>query len=330
MAFFNEVKNIVFTVIIVILSTTLIAVSVVFALRGAEINEAYLTASSELETTRENLAATESEKSSVESQLEAERQERQRLEQENAGLKSEIEQLKAKKAEEEAKKLALQQQQQAQQVRPPQTPPPATKVCYLTFDDGPCYYTPQILDILARYNAKATFFVAGNSKYIDYVKNIKDAGHAVGLHTYTHVYEQLYANDDAYFNDLNAVSAAVEQRIGNVKILRFPGGSSNVVSKKYCAGLMTRLTQSVTEKGYSYFDWNVDSGDAAGNSVSKIINSVLTQASKKSGAICVLMHDNKSNTVQALPSVIEGLIHQGFYFEALTPESHGFHHGIKN
>lgn len=329
MAFFNEVKNIVFTVIIVILSTTLIAVSVVFALRGAEINEAYLTASSELETTRENLAATESEKSSVESQLEAERQERQRLEQENAGLKSEIEQLKAKKAEEEAKKLALQQQQQAQQVRPPQTPPPATKVCYLTFDDGPCENTLAILNILARYNAKATFFVKGNSKCIDYVKNIKDAGHAVGLHTYTHDYKQLYASDAAYFNDLNAVSAAVEQRIGNVKLVRFPGGSSNEVSK-HCPGIMTRLTKSVPEAGYAYFDWNVDSGDAMKFNSQQIIEAVLSQASKKSGAICVLMHDIKINTTQALPSVIEGLIQQGYYFDVLSHDSYGFHHGVKN
>lgn len=321
MPFFKEIKNIVFMVVIFALAATLVAVSVMFALRGSKLNDKYVSMRKELESTKESLAAVENEKNTVESELENERKERQRLEQENAGLKTEIEQLKAKKAEEEAKKLNQQK---------PQTPPPATKVCYLTFDDGPCENTLAILDILARYNAKATFFVKGNSKCIDYVKNIKDAGHAVGLHTYTHVYEQLYASDAAYFNDLNAVSAAVEQRIGNVKLVRFPGGSSNVVSKKHCPGIMTRLTKSVPEAGYAYFDWNVDSGDAAGYNSEKIIEAVLSQASKKSGAICVLMHDIKTSTTQALPSVIEGLIQQGYYFDALSHDSYGFHHGVKN
>lgn len=327
MAFFGNVKNIVFTLLITALSATLIAVSVVFAIRGARINDAYVNASSELAIAKESLAAVESEKNSISAELENEKQERERLEKENAGLKNEITQLKAKKAEEEAKQLALKQQQQAQTTQPK---PPATKVCYLTFDDGPCQYTPQILEILARYNAKATFFVVGNSEYLDYVNDINRAGHSVGLHTNTHVYKQLYANDDAYFFDLNAVSAAVEQRIGNVKIIRFPGGSSNTVSKKYCSGIMTRLSQSVTAKGYAYFDWNVDSGDAAGKSVQGIIDSVISQASRKSGAVCVLMHDNKANTLKALPSLIEGLIGQGFYFEPLTVDSYGFHHGINN
>ena len=321
MPFFKEIKNIVFMVVIFALAATLVAVSVMFALRGSKLNDKYVSMRKELESTKESLAAVENEKNTVESELENERKERQRLEQENAGLKTEIEQLRAKKAEEEAKKLNQQK---------PQTPPPATKVCYLTFDDGPCENTLAILNILARYNAKATFFVKGNSKCIDYVKNIKDAGHAVGLHTYTHVYEQLYASDAAYFNDLNAVSAAVEQRIGNVKLVRFPGGSSNVVSKKHCLGIMTRLTKSVPEAGYAYFDWNVDSGDAAGYNSEKIIEAVLSQASKKSGAICVLMHDIKTSTTQALPSVIEGLIQQGYYFDALSHDSYGFHHGVKN
>ncbi len=320
MPFFKDVKNIVFLIVIFLLALALVAVSAFFAFRGSKLNNAYNSLSEELEQTKESLAAAESERDSVSAELESERNEKNRLEQENAGLKSQIEQLKAQKKEEAAAQILLQQQ----------TPPPATKACYLTFDDGPCENTFAILDVLARYNVKATFFVNGSSRCIDYVKDISAAGHSVGLHTYSHVYEQIYANDDAYFNDLNAVSAAVEQRIGNVRLLRFPGGSSNVVSKKYCSGLMTRLTNRVTQAGYSYFDWNVDSGDAAGNGCQKIIDSVLSQASRKSGAICVLMHDIKSATTQALPYIIEGLIQQGFYFEALSTETHTFHHNIKN
>lgn len=325
----NLRKNRIFIAVIFLLMATLAGVSVALAERGSEYNRKYIEAVAELERAQSSLSEIEGQNDSYASQLEAERREKERLQEENAGLKEQIANLKAKKAE-EARKLAAQQQQQQQQSSQPVTLPPATKACYLTFDDGPCDNTLQILDILSRYGVKATFFVKGTGK-AEYLKNIYNAGHAVGLHTYSHVYESLYASDDAYFTDLNAVSAVVEQQLGiKSMLIRFPGGSSNVVSKKYCQGIMSRLSASVTAAGYAYFDWNVDSGDAAGASTAKIISNVINQASKKSGAICVLMHDIKKNTTAALPSVIEGLQQRGFCFEPLTAESFGFHHGVNN
>ncbi|WP_288162231.1 polysaccharide deacetylase family protein [Dubosiella newyorkensis] len=143
------------------------------------------------------------------------------------------------------------------------------KVVYLTFDDGPSENTAKILDILDKYNAKATFFVTGNHpEYNKYMKRAAKEGHTIGLHTYTHNYSQLYSSEEAYFDDLQQISDMVEDVTGKKsKVIRFPGGSSNMISANYVDGLMTTLTQKVQEQGYQYFDWNVDSTDASGNGV---------------------------------------------------------------
>ena len=207
--------------------------------------------------------------------------------------------------------------------------PSGEKICYLTFDDGPSKNTPLILDILKNYNAKATFFVI-NTGDIGYIQRIHDEGHTVGLHTYSHNYAQLYSSTDAYFNDLQQISDKVESIIGiRPTVMRFPGGSSNKVSAKYCKGIMTQLVTLVQEKGYSYFDWNISSGDADSTtpSYTYIRNNVLNNARNKN-SICVLMHDAsaKTTTVQALPEIIEGLTNMGYRLEALTPEAYGYHH----
>ena len=149
-----------------------------------------------------------------------------------------------------------------------------------------------------------------------------------------HKYASCYASERAYFNDLAAISAKVEKYTGEKPdIIRFPGGSSNTVSKKYCKGLMTRLSVAVREKGYQYFDWNVSSGDAESKpaSAQQIVNKVVNEAKNKN-RICVLMHDTaaKNSTVQALPQMIEKLKAMGFRFDVLSSDMSGFHHGINN
>ena len=106
------------------------------------------------------------------------------------------------------------------------------KVVYLTFDDGPSENTKKIMDILAKYNAKATFFVTGrNQKYNYLIKDAYNAGHTIGLHTYSHDYQTVYSSVEAYFDDLNKVGQMVKNEIGFVPhYIRFPGGSSNTVS----------------------------------------------------------------------------------------------------
>ncbi len=220
-------------------------------------------------------------------------------------------------------------------VTPPSVPvTPGSKICYLTFDDGPSDNTLRILDILAQYNAKATFFVIGRGK-LEYLSNIVAAGHTVGLHSDSHEYSAVYTSEAAYFADLQAISDKVYERIGvRSNIIRFPGGSSNLVSAKYNVGIMSRLVGQVEEQGYHYFDWNVSSGDADGNKVpaSKILQNIQGINYTNKTRICVLFHDTsaKSTTVEALPAVLEYLSAQGFAFESLTEDTAPFHHNVQN
>lgn len=212
-------------------------------------------------------------------------------------------------------------------------PNTGSKVCYLTFDDGPSENTLKILDVLKKANAKASFFVISTSK-LAYVKRIHAEGHTVALHSNSHNYGKIYSSENAYFNDLNTISNKVKGQIGiEPKIMRFPGGSSNLVSKSYNKGIMTRLTKQVSSKGYVYVDWNVDSGDASGACVAKnkLVRNIQTY-SKNKGNICVLMHDTsaKTTTPQALPEIICYLRGKGYRFEALTTSSPVFHHGVNN
>ena len=115
------------------------------------------------------------------------------------------------------------------------------------------------------------------------------------------------------------------------KLIRFPGGSSNTVSKQYCPGLMTKLTKAVQEKGYQYFDWNCDSTDASGNNVP--VKTLVENATSSSARhINILMHDTdaKGTTVEALPDIIKHYRSQGYAFEALTVDSYPAHHSVNN
>lgn len=207
------------------------------------------------------------------------------------------------------------------------------KIVYLTFDDGPSENTGKILDILKKYNAKATFFVTGNNqKYDNLMKRASEEGHAIGLHTYSHNYKEVYASEEAYFKDLQKISDLVEKVTGiKSHIIRFPGGSSNTVSAEYSKGLMTVLTKKVQEKGYQYFDWNCDSTDASGNNipVEKLIKNATSCSSQH---INILMHDTdaKRTTVKALPKIIEHYREAGYVFKPITVDSYTAHHGINN
>jgi len=325
----KKLSNIIFVSVIVLLVAALVCSSLVILKKNSQIsemNEEISQNETEIKEKDEKIAGLETdiansnaEKEQIKSQLETEQNEKTRLEQENSNLKAEIEQLRNK-----ANKGA---QTAVNNYAPPVIPTTGNKVCYLTFDDGPSDRTLEILEILRRYGVKATFFVTNTSK-TDYLINVHNEGHAIGLHTASHRYEQIYSSLDNYFADLQAISNIVEAKTGvKTNIMRFPGGSNNAVSARHCSGIMTQLVTEVQNRGYYYFDWNVDSQDASGTSPSytKIVNSVLAQANTKN-EICVLMHDAsaKRTTVQALPRIIEGLAQRGFRFETLKPESPGF------
>ncbi|MBQ9067868.1 MAG: polysaccharide deacetylase family protein [Eggerthellaceae bacterium] len=206
------------------------------------------------------------------------------------------------------------------------------KVVYLTIDDGPSPRTPEVLDILDRYGCKATFFVVGhNPDSYHYIKEAYDRGHTIGLHTFSHDYEQVYASTDAYFADLDQIGKVVADQIGYVPcFIRFPGGSSNGISANYCPGIMTVLVDAVQARGYQYYDWDASFGDGAEHTTEELVGYV-KEASPETN-IVLLCHDSegKQTTVEALPQVIEHFQGLGYTFEAIDRNTWTPHHGVNN
>ena len=196
-------------------------------------------------------------------------------------------------------------------------------VIYLTFDDGPSSnITPKILDILKQKNVKATFFIINyNAAGEQLVKREFNEGHTVAIHGYSHDYAQIYKSDEAYMQNLIKLQERIKATTGyTATITRFPGGSSNTISKKYNVGIMTRLTKLVVQKGFKYFDWNVSSGDAGGASNSdQVYNNVISGLSKNKANV-VLMHDFSTNqkVLEALPRIIDYGLANGYSFERIT------------
>lgn len=208
------------------------------------------------------------------------------------------------------------------------------KTCYLTFDDGPSSNTPRILEILDQYHIKATFFVTGTSPNdFHYIQEAYQKGHTIGLHTYSHDYEYIYSSLKNYIQDLNKIKEVVYQQTGiYTTIMRFPGGSSNLVSKKYNVGIMKRLTKKVIDLGYQYYDWTSINGDGEGiKTVEGLKKKAIEEIGEKED-IMFLMHDSasQSHTVTALPAIIDYLLKKGYQFEAIDQTSPTFHHTVQN
>lgn len=208
------------------------------------------------------------------------------------------------------------------------------KVMYLTFDDGPSKYTEEVLKILKEADVKATFFVTNEfPDYVSLIKEEKKQGHAVGVHTYSHQYEKIYQNSNAYFSDIEAMQTIIQEQTGErTTILRFPGGSSNTVSGSYCTGIMSELSTLVLQQGYEYYDWNATNGD--GNTGWNA-DTLIETAKKEIGSqpvVMLLMHDGGGNgeTVKALPSILDYCKEQGYEFRVIDETTPQFHHHINN
>lgn len=193
------------------------------------------------------------------------------------------------------------------------------KVIYLTFDDGPCAYTAKLLDVLDKYGIKATFFVTGaNPSYYHLIGEAHRRGHTIAIHTYSHRYNEIYKSLDAYLEDFEKIRKIVVEQTGEEPwLVRFPGGTANTVSRKYCKGVMTQIVQEMTARGYSYCDWNVSSGDAGGaTSEQQIINNVINGCANKRRSI-VLQHDMNKLSVNAVEDIIQWGLANGYTFQAM-------------
>lgn len=207
---------------------------------------------------------------------------------------------------------------------------PGKKTIYLTFDDGPGPHTDQLLDVLDKYGVKATFFVT-DSGYDETMAEIVRRGHAIGIHTVSHDYGEIYADPEAFYRDLYRMQEIIFENTGvRTTLMRFPGGSSNTVSTHSCEGIMTLLTRSVQDAGFQYFDWNIDSNDAGGAKTAKTVKNNVIDGIIAQGTGVVLQHDIHRYSVEAVEDILVWALDNGYTFEALTENSPGFHHDVNN
>lgn len=211
--------------------------------------------------------------------------------------------------------------------------PEQPRVIYLTFDDGPYKYTEKLLDICSQYGVKVTFFVTDqNPEYDDLITREYEDGHAVGIHTACHRYSEIYSSEEAYLKDFEKMDGIVFEKTGqHPKIMRFPGGSDNTVSKKYSTGIMTRLAETMTEKGYVYFDWYIDSFDTGGLTTPEAVaESVKNQIPDCPYDLIILLHDVNWYTVDSVEEIIRWGLENGYVFDKLSEDVTPVHAKISN
>ena len=181
---------------------------------------------------------------------------------------------------------------------------PSSKAVYLTFDDGPIpNCTPQVLDILAQYNVKATFFmVAENAdRYPDILALVQAEGHTIGNHTYHHMRGQKATTQD-YMQDIN-----LAQQVLHTTLFRPPHGRLKYSQKK-----------ALKQAGYTIYLWDVLTHDYnPAYSVEKML--AIVQRYTRNGSIIVL-HDSlksRDRMLKLLPQMIEWLIAEGYEIKQL-------------
>lgn len=178
---------------------------------------------------------------------------------------------------------------------------------YLTFDDGPSANTLKVLDILEEYGVKATFFTVGTAGEgeEEILKQIVEAGHTLGMHSYTHDYSEIYSSVENFAADFAREQEFLYKVTGvKSKVYRFPGGSSNAVSSID----MKEFAEYLDRQGVRFFDWNVSSGDGGSHlfPVETIVENCTGNIGRYSVSV-ILMHDSagKTTTLEALPIIIE-------------------------
>ena len=200
--------------------------------------------------------------------------------------------------------------------------PPEKWVC-LTFDDGPSKTTPAVLEALNNAGVKATFFVVAtgyNEKYLPLLAEASAAGHQIAFHSASHEYSDIYRGSDAYWQDIALLKERIAPYVDaeSIRYLRFPGGSTNTVSRRYGGkGLMLQLKTEVEQRGWQWVDWNVCAEDAVGGhpSADTIYRNVVRETGEQIHCV-VLMHDSATTrtTAEALPDIIRWYTDNGYAF----------------
>ena len=232
---------------------------------------------------------------------------------------------------EESEREALQEEQDTETPEAGEEEESQKKID-LTFDDGPSNNTDEILDILKAYDVKATFFVVGKTDEASRkaYRRIVEEGHTLGMHSYSHSYEDIYDSEEDFQADMKKLQEYLYELTGVwPRFYRFPGGSSNTVSNID----MQKLADWLTDQGVTYFDWNVASGDAVSRQLPAETLLANCLAGIRNQQSCVVhMHDaaNKDTTVEALPEIISEIrLQEDAVFLPITDDTVPVQHTIK-
>ena len=194
------------------------------------------------------------------------------------------------------------------------------KRVFLTFDDGPSEtVTPKILEILDKYNIKATFFVLGcNVKsHPEIVKQAYEAGHYIANHGYSHKYSKIYESADTVLQEYNKTESAIREALEDVTysshLFRFPGGAHGGPYEE----IKEKARKELNEEGVAYLDWSALTYDAAGADTKEEILCNLKETMNGWDNVVILMHDapDKKVTYETLEDVIEYLQEKGYEFK---------------
>lgn len=193
------------------------------------------------------------------------------------------------------------------------------KNVYITFDDGPCKTTPDLLKVLKELDVKATFFVTGqygtDEEVVEWMKMIKADGHEIGVHSYSHRYNEIYSSVKKYLEDFKKMDDLIVEATGeHSKIFRFPGGSNTGYNTK----IREKVIREMTSRGMVYYDWNAYNGDCDGFSKKEMVAKAVKESGYRDKSI-VLMHNipNKDQVIETLPKIVNQLKKEGYACKAL-------------
>lgn len=197
------------------------------------------------------------------------------------------------------------------------------KICYLTFDDGPSYPTPEFLDLIDKLDIRVTFFTIG-VQMGDASQELRDqlmrrealGGHSLANHTYTHgIYGNLYDSLDIFMDAVKRQDELVYSVTGvKPDVFRFPAGS-------YYCPFRTAAIEELDKIGYGWIDWIANAYDSGPlKSSDSIMNNIIWQV-RQDQVTVVLMHDWRYDTLGALERIVTALKADNYLFLPLFKES---------
>ncbi len=201
-----------------------------------------------------------------------------------------------------ARKLANIPEPPEPKPEPAPTPTVANKTIALTFDDGPGPYTEKLLDILDKYDAKATFFLIGSkvSARANTLRRMQSRGHQLGNHSWSHP-ELNKVSAEQLANEIDQTNNAINQAVGTKpNIIRPPYGAFN-----------RAVLEQFRQRGMSAIVWSVDTRDWADRNSEIVCSRAVAGA--RNGAV-ILMHDIHPTSVNAVPCILDSLKQQGYSF----------------